>query len=37
MFYAGDKIKLRHAMRAHGLEEVRFYLAFERTRVVSYD
>jgi D-glycero-alpha-D-manno-heptose-7-phosphate kinase len=37
MFYAGDKTKLRHAMRGHGLKEVRFRFDFEGTRVVSSD
>jgi D-glycero-alpha-D-manno-heptose-7-phosphate kinase len=35
MFYAGDKAKLRHAMRAQGLKEVRFRFDFEGTRLVS--
>lgn len=35
MFYAGDKPKLRHAMRAKGLQEVRFRFDFEGTKVVS--
>jgi D-glycero-alpha-D-manno-heptose-7-phosphate kinase len=35
MFYAGDKAKLRHAMREQGLKEVRFRFDFEGTRVVS--
>ena len=35
MFYAGDKSKLRHAMREHGLKEVRFRFDFEGTRVIS--
>lgn len=37
MFYAGDKTRLRHAMRAEGLKEVRFRFDFEGTRVLSYD
>jgi D-glycero-alpha-D-manno-heptose-7-phosphate kinase len=37
MFYAGDKSKLRHAMREQGLKEVRFRFDFEGTRVVSSD
>jgi D-glycero-alpha-D-manno-heptose-7-phosphate kinase len=37
MFYAGDKAKLRHAMREQGLKEVRFRFDFEGTRVVSSD
>ncbi len=35
MFYAGDKTKLRHAMRAQGLQEVRFRFDFEGTKVVA--
>ena len=35
MFYAGDKAKLRHAMREQGLKEVRFRFDFEGTRLVS--
>lgn len=35
MFYAGDKAKLRRAMRAQGLQEVRFRFDFEGTKVVS--
>jgi D-glycero-alpha-D-manno-heptose-7-phosphate kinase len=35
MFYAGDKAKLRHAMREHGLQEVRFRFDFEGTKVVT--
>jgi D-glycero-alpha-D-manno-heptose-7-phosphate kinase len=37
MFYAGDKARLRHAMREQGLREVRFRFDFEGTRVISYD
>ena len=37
MFYAGDKARLRHAMRDQGLKEVRFRFDFEGTRVVSSD
>jgi D-glycero-alpha-D-manno-heptose-7-phosphate kinase len=37
MFYAGDKKKLRHAMREKGLKEVRFRFDFEGTKVVSQD
>jgi D-glycero-alpha-D-manno-heptose-7-phosphate kinase len=37
MFYAGDKARLRHAMREQGLKEVRFRFDFEGTRVVSSD
>jgi D-glycero-alpha-D-manno-heptose-7-phosphate kinase len=36
MFYAGDKTRLRHAMREQGLREVRFRFDFEGTRVISY-
>ena len=35
MFYADDKVKLRHAMREKGLSEVRFRFDFEGTRVVA--
>ena len=35
MFYAGDKTRLRHAMREQGLKEVRFRFDFEGTRVIS--
>ncbi|MEO6876519.1 MAG: galactokinase [Opitutaceae bacterium] len=35
MFYAGDKQKLRHAMREKGLQEVRFRFDFEGTKVVT--
>jgi D-glycero-alpha-D-manno-heptose-7-phosphate kinase len=35
MFYAGDKAKLRHAMRDQGLQEVRFRFDFEGTKVVA--
>src|SRR4029077_780255 len=34
MFYADDKAKLRHAMRAQGLKEVRFRFDFEGTKLV---
>jgi len=34
MFYAQDKAKLRHAMRAKGLQEVRFRFDFEGTKVI---
>src|SRR5215212_7049511 len=34
MFYAGDKVRLRHAMREKGLSEVRFRFDFEGTRTV---
>jgi D-glycero-alpha-D-manno-heptose-7-phosphate kinase len=35
MFYAVDKVKLRHAMREKGLTEVRFRFDFEGTRVLN--
>ena len=35
MFYAGDKMKLRHAMREKGLSEVRFRFDFDGTRVLN--
>ncbi len=35
MFYAGDKAKLRHAMREQGLQEVRFRFDFEGSKVVA--
>jgi D-glycero-alpha-D-manno-heptose-7-phosphate kinase len=35
MFYADDKVKLRHAKREKGLTEVRFRFDFEGTRVLS--
>ena len=35
MFYAGDKTRLRHAMREKGLTEVRFRFDFEGTKVVT--
>jgi len=35
MFYAGDKKKLRDAMREKGLQEVRFRFDFEGTKVVA--
>lgn len=35
MFYAGDKVKLRHAMREKGLTEVRFRFDFDGTRVLN--
>jgi len=34
MFYAGDKQKLRHAMREKGLQEVRFRFDFEGTKIL---
>lgn len=35
MFYAEDKVKLRHAMRTAGLQEVRFRFDFAGTQVVE--
>ena len=35
MFYADDKVKLRHAMREKGLTEVRFRFDFEGTRILN--
>ena len=35
MFYAGEKTKLRHAMREKGLQEVRFRFDFEGSKVVA--
>src|SRR6266508_1366256 len=35
MFYAEDKTRLRHAMRAAGLAEVRFRFDFEGTKIVA--
>lgn len=35
MFYAEDKVRLRHAMRETGLTEVRFHFDFEGTKVVA--
>jgi len=35
MFYAEDKARLRHAMRAAGLTEVRFHFDFEGTKIVA--
>lgn len=35
MFYAEDKMRLRHAMRHAGLEEVRFRFDFSGTQVVT--
>ena len=34
MFYAGDKTRLRHAMREKGLQEVRFRFDFEGTKTI---
>ncbi|HLB57938.1 MAG TPA: galactokinase, partial [Gammaproteobacteria bacterium] len=35
MFYAEDKIRLRHALRQEGLQEVRFRFDFLGTQVVA--
>lgn len=35
MFYAEDKIQLRHAMRSAGLQEVRFRFDFSGTQVIA--
>lgn len=35
MFYATDKVKLRHAMREAGLQEVRFRFDFAGTQVIA--
>ena len=35
MFYAEDKVKLRHAMRERGLTEVRFRFDFEGTKILN--
>jgi D-glycero-alpha-D-manno-heptose-7-phosphate kinase len=35
MFYADDKVKLRHAMREAGLHEVRFRFDFAGTQVIA--
>jgi D-glycero-alpha-D-manno-heptose-7-phosphate kinase len=35
MFYAQDKMRLRHAMHEAGLTEVRFHFDFEGTKVVA--
>ena len=35
MFYAEDKVRLRHAMREAGLTEVRFHFDFEGTKIVA--
>jgi D-glycero-alpha-D-manno-heptose-7-phosphate kinase len=35
MFYANDKVKLRHALREKGLMEVRFRFDFEGTRILN--
>jgi D-glycero-alpha-D-manno-heptose-7-phosphate kinase len=35
MFYADDKVRLRHAMREKGLAEVRFRFDFEGTKILN--
>ena len=35
MFYADDRVKLRHAMRQAGLKEVRFKFDFEGTKLIT--
>jgi len=35
MFYADDKVRVRHALREAGLQEVRFRFDFEGTKVVA--
>ena len=35
MFYAGDKVRLRHAMREQGLQEVRFKFDFEGATIIA--
>jgi D-glycero-alpha-D-manno-heptose-7-phosphate kinase len=35
LFYAVDKARLRRALRAEGLQEVRFRFDFEGTKVVA--
>ncbi|MGH9343969.1 MAG: galactokinase [Terriglobia bacterium] len=37
MFYAGDKGRLRHAMREQGLREVRFRFDFQGAHAMVYD
>jgi D-glycero-alpha-D-manno-heptose-7-phosphate kinase len=34
MFYAEEKVRLRHVMREAGLTEVRFHMDFEGTKVL---
>jgi D-glycero-alpha-D-manno-heptose-7-phosphate kinase len=34
MFYTPDKTRLRHILRAEGLEEVRFRFDFEGSKVI---
>ncbi len=35
IFYAADKTRLRHALRAEGLPEVRFRFDFEGTKIIA--
>ena len=35
MFYAGDKTRLRHAMREKGITEIRFRFDFEGTKILN--
>jgi D-glycero-alpha-D-manno-heptose-7-phosphate kinase len=35
MFFAADKVRLRHAMREKGLQEIRFRFDFEGTKIVA--
>lgn len=35
MFYAEDKVRLRHAMRQAGLTEARFHFDFEGTKIIA--
>ena len=35
LFYAQDKMKLRHALTTAGLREVRFRFDFEGTKIVA--
>jgi D-glycero-alpha-D-manno-heptose-7-phosphate kinase len=35
MFYAEEKVRLRHAMREAGLTEVRFHFDFEGTKIIA--
>ncbi len=37
MFYAADKVRLRHVMGEHGLREVRFRFDFDGTKVLVSD
>jgi D-glycero-alpha-D-manno-heptose-7-phosphate kinase len=37
MFYAADKVRLRHTMRELGLREVRFRLDFEGAKTLASD